>query len=217
MGIKALHYSGDVFSGVGAKHLSNVFRPNTISFTHQKYYFWPECLHERNLKGIENSTFIQSVSNPYDVDQVMFSWSVAETEQRISSIYARNSEIQGKKSRRCKHPRKSNAPLYYLRHLRSCAMSNQSQCSAPTHTQGYSVAISKHDGLQRTKRRYLGSPKDNVVSEGRQELVNAYQKHRAAFLVRYGGWFNINDNDINRRIRIHLERRMRRSAQLVLG
>ena len=61
MGIKALHYSGDVFSGVGAKHLSNVFRPNTISFTHQKYYFWPECLHERNLQGIENSTLVSHV------------------------------------------------------------------------------------------------------------------------------------------------------------
>ena len=36
-------------------------------------------------------------------------------------------------------------------------------------------------------------------------MVNAYQKHRAAFLVRYGGWFDVNDNDINRRIRIHLE------------
>ena len=107
-GIKALQYSGDAFSGVDAEHLSDVFRPNTISFTHQKYNFLPGNLYERNLKGIENSTSIQSASNPYDVDQVMYSWSIAETEQRISSIYARYSEIQGKKSRRCKHPRKRN-------------------------------------------------------------------------------------------------------------
>jgi len=66
--------------------------------------------------------------------------------------------------------------------------------------------------LQRTKRRYLGSPNHNVVSEGRQELIDAYRKHRAAFLQDHGTWFNVNDEDINRRIRIHLAAKEQRKC-----
>jgi hypothetical protein len=68
--------------------------------------------------------------------------------------------------------------------------------------------------LQRTKRRYLGSPNHNVVSEGRQELVNAYRKHRAAFLQDHGTWFNVNDEDINRRISIHLAAKEQRKCSI---
>jgi len=58
--------------------------------------------------------------------------------------------------------------------------------------------------LQRTKRRYLGAPKNDVVPQGRQELVDAYRKHRAKFLKDHGIWFNVTDEDIGRRISIHL-------------
>jgi len=58
--------------------------------------------------------------------------------------------------------------------------------------------------LQRSKRRYVGLPQDYCVSEGRQELVDAYRKHRAKFLQEHGRWFNVNDDDIDRRISIHL-------------
>ena len=59
--------------------------------------------------------------------------------------------------------------------------------------------------LQRTKRRYVGLPKDNYVSQGRQELIDAYRKHRAQFIRDHGSWFNVNDGDIvDRRITMHL-------------
>jgi hypothetical protein len=54
-----------------------------------------------------------------------------------------NSAIEdSKKLSRCKRPRKTNGPLYYLRHLRSCAISNQSQCSASTQMGRCSTEIS---------------------------------------------------------------------------
>jgi hypothetical protein len=58
--------------------------------------------------------------------------------------------------------------------------------------------------LQRAKRRYLGAPNNDVTPQGRQELVDAYRKHRAAFLKDHGSWFNVTDEDIDRRISIHL-------------
>jgi len=62
--------------------------------------------------------------------------------------------------------------------------------------------------LQRTKRPYLGSSKNDVVPEGRQELVDAYQKHRARlFLKDHGSWFNVTDKDVVHRISIHLAAR----------
>jgi len=57
--------------------------------------------------------------------------------------------------------------------------------------------------LQRAKRRYLGAPKNDVVSQGRQELVDAYRKHRSICLKDHGSWFNATDEDFDRRISIH--------------
>ena len=76
-----------------------------------------------------------------------------------------NSEIEdSKKLSRCKRPRKINGPLYYLRHLRSCAISNQSQCSASNQMGRCSIEISDDTDkiVERTHANFMCALHDRV-------------------------------------------------------
>ena len=351
-GFQAVLHTPEQLTELEATHVNNYFLPSTILFTKKQQDLFHDRFSQDYVECSEHSTSIEIPI--YIFDETLYTWKIVE---KVPTFYVRGNTFENDvtKERRCKRPRKCNGHLYYLRHIRSCAVSNQCQCSVsgymkssirkdsndtiiimkgsyggrntiiiivimqrsyrggnrdratfgmlfsymqalidkikfyfemilfsasctspgdpihvnfdvlslsmtqaiiraprqgkfvprtrrrfisggggdsnagnvagfddtPQNYNGFDAHFSRcqevlqimreerngHCGilaLQRTKRRYLGSPNHNVVSEGRQELVDAYRKHRAAFLRDHGSWFDVKDEDINRRIRIHL-------------
>jgi len=355
-----LHTTLGQFTALEVTHVKNFFLPHTILFTKKKH----DLFHD-SQDYVECSEHSTSIEIPiYIFDETLYTWKIVD---KAPTFYVRGSTFENDvtKVRRCKRPRKCSGPLYYLRHIRSCAVSNQCQCSVSGHMKSSirkdpndsivimkssygggntndSIIIMQHSyergkriraafrilfncmqacidkikfyfemillsvsctspgdpihvnfdvlslsmtqarirapsqgklfsrarrrfisgggdvsnagnvagfgktpqnyngfdahfsrcqevlqimheernghcgilALQRTKRRYLGSPNHNVVPEGRQELVDAYRKHRAAFLQDHGTWFDVKDEDINRRIRIHLAAKKQRKCSI---
>ena len=87
------------------------------------------------LEGIEALQYshcasTQCLQDSDEIDGYCYTWHVVKNLPMVCTYNDSIKIEKGKKMRRCKRPRKRNGPLYYLRHLRSCAISNQSHCSA---------------------------------------------------------------------------------------
>jgi len=117
-GIEALQYSGYFLREADAKHLRENFRPNILVFTLQKQQSFHGNVYD------ESEECDSCLRNFDELDGIFYTWDVVEN---VPTVYTHDGSIQipGRKM-----IRQSHGPLYYLRHLRSCAISSQSHCSA---------------------------------------------------------------------------------------
>ena len=72
-GMEALQYSEYALRGADAKHLSEYFRPHTISFTLQKQQTFHEKVYDVSKKYVGNFSSMQCLRNFDEIDGFLFS------------------------------------------------------------------------------------------------------------------------------------------------
>jgi len=123
-GFQAVLHTPGHLTELEATHANNFFLPSTILFTKKQ-----QDLFHDSQDYVECSEHSTSIEIPiYIFDETLYTWKIVE---KVPTFYVRGSTFENDvtKVRRCKRPRKCNGHLYYLRHIRSCAVSNQCQCS----------------------------------------------------------------------------------------
>jgi hypothetical protein len=127
-GIQGVLHTPGQLTALEATHVNNFFLPHTILFTKKQ-----QDLFHDSQDYVECSEYSTSIEIPiYIFDETLYTWKIVE---KAPTFYVRGNTFENDvtKVRRCKRPRKCNGPLYYLRHIRSCAVSNQCQCSVSGH------------------------------------------------------------------------------------
>ena len=166
-----LHTPGQL-TALEAIHVNNFFLPHTILFTKKQ-----QDLFHDSQGYVECSEHSTSIEIPiYIFDETLYTWKIVE---KAPTFYFRGNTFENDvtKVRRCKRPRKCNGPLYYLRHIRSCAVSNQCQCSVSSHMKS-SIRKNSNDTIVIMKVSYGGgNSNDSIVimqhSYGRGKRIGA--------------------------------------------
>ena len=118
-GMEALQYSEYALRGADAKHLSEYFRPHTISFTLQKQQTFREKVYDVSKKYVGNCSSMQCLRNFDEIDGFLYTWEVVDNVPMACTHDGCNKFEDRKKLRHC------NGSLNYLRHLRSFAVTGR--------------------------------------------------------------------------------------------
>jgi len=125
-GFQAVLHTPEQLTELEATHVNNYFLPSTILFTKKQQDLFHDRFSQDYVEFSEHSTSIEIPI--YIFDETLYTWKIVE---KVPTFYVRGNTFENDvtKVRRRKRPRKCNGHLYYLRHIRSCAVSNQCQCS----------------------------------------------------------------------------------------